>query len=92
MNTDYDRLEIRCPLLGHPLQFSYCRIANLGEPCRKILDCWFERFPVEEFIKQNYSEQVFEKIIAMPKPKMLSILEIVQRAQAANKNGDNSDR
>ncbi len=86
MITDYDHLEIRCPMLGHPLNFSYCRTANLGEPCRKILDCWFERFPVENFARQNFSREAMEKIAASPKPKILGILEIVQRAQAVKKN------
>ncbi len=82
MITDYDHLEIRCPLLGHPLNFSYCRSANSGRPCRKILDCWFDRFQVQEFVETHFPEGILEDIAAPPKPKMLSLFELMQKAQA----------
>ncbi len=93
MITDNDHLEIRCPMLGHLLNFSYCRSANAGEPCRKILDCWFERFDVENFAKEHFPKEALVKITSPPKPKMLSIVEIAQRAiaaQQAKSGGSNS--
>ena len=91
MITENDHREIRCPMLGHPLQFSYCRSANLGDPCRKIFDCWFERFDVESFVKANFSDETIEKIFEPAKPKMFSILEIAQRAMAKQKPNDNAE-
>ena len=90
MIADFDHLDIRCPLLGHPLTFSYCRSANPVEPCRKILDCWFTRFDVEGFVRENFPKETLEKIVCPPKPKMLSILEIARRAMAAQKSSDKS--
>jgi hypothetical protein len=85
MITEHDHLEIRCPMLGHPLHFSYCRSANLGDPCRKIFDCWFTRIDIKKFVQENFSDDKIEKLASPPKPKVLSILEIAQRAMEAQK-------
>ena len=81
MFTQYDALEIRCPALGHQLSFKYCRSANENAPCRKILDCWFQRINIQEFIAEHYSEAELQRITAEPKPKLVSILEIISRVQ-----------
>ena len=93
MNMEHDHLEIRCPMLGHPLNFSYCRSANSGEPCRKIFDCWFTRIDIKKFVNENFSNETISKLSAPPKPKVLSILEIAQQAMAAQKqrNADTSE-
>ena len=91
MITDHDHLEIRCPLLGHQLNFSYCRSTNLSQPCRKILDCWFVRFQVQEFVETHFPKGTLEDIAAPPKPKMLSIFEIMQKAQAGQRDVSAND-
>ncbi len=77
-----DEFLIRCPRLGHQIYFSYCRIENNGRPCFKILDCWYQHFQVEAFLKNELSEKewikVFEK---QTKPKMLSLLEMIEQAK-----------
>lgn len=87
MITEHDHLEIRCPMLGHPLNFSYCRSTTSNTPCRKIYNCWFQRIPVQEFMQENFSKEVIEQITAPPKPKVLSLFELIQKAQATKKNG-----
>jgi len=87
MITDYDHLEIRCPMLGHPLTFSYCRSTVGNTPCRKIFNCWFERFPIQDFMQNNFDQHIIDNLIAPPKPKMLSLLELIEKAQSTKKNG-----
>lgn len=83
MVCQYDDRERRCPALGHQIKFSYCRTSNLGIACRKILDCWFNIFPVEKFVEESYSEEERAKIFAPPKSKMLSLLELIEQAKAS---------
>ena len=82
-----DNMSIRCPRLGHNLGFFYCYKENSGLPCFKILDCWFEHFDVRSYLQQNLTpaqlNQVFRKT---PQPKVLSLLELIKRA-----NGDEKD-
>jgi len=87
MITDYDHLEIRCPMLGHLLKFSYCRTTDGNTPCRSIFNCWFQRIPVQQFIQDNFPKGTVEKITAPPKPKMQSLLELIEKAKNTKKNG-----
>ncbi|AGF79160.1 hypothetical protein UWK_02624 [Desulfocapsa sulfexigens DSM 10523] len=81
MKNEHDTREGYCKMLGHFLTFEYCRTANKGIPCSKVLDCWFEHFPIQEFISENYSATEQEKIFEPPKPKILSLAEILEQAQ-----------
>jgi len=85
----FDKKDAYCPMLGHVLPFHYCRTMNEGLPCRRILDCWFRRMPIREFIEENFSEEELQRIFQPPKPKMVSLAEIVANAQKqAGKDGD----
>lgn len=88
MNDEYDKQEGYCKMLGHFLTFDYCRAANKGLPCSKVLDCWFQHFPVQDFINRNYSTDEQKKIFAPPKSKMLSLTEILEQAQQRLKEND----
>lgn len=73
---------IRCPRLGHQITFSYCRTENMGLPCFKTLDCWFEHFLVEEYLRRELSPQVWDNVFGRPpKPKMLSLVEMIEKAK-----------
>ena len=85
MITDYDDQEIYCPMLGHLLKFSYCRSTDGTTPCRKILNCWYQRFPVQEFMLSHFSEESIRKITAPPKNKVLSLLELIEKSEAGKK-------
>ena len=69
MNDKYDKMEGYCRMLGHVLAFRYCRTMNERLPCSRILDCWFRRLPIREFIEENYSEEEKIRIFQPPKPK-----------------------
>jgi hypothetical protein len=77
-----DTFQIRCPRLGHQIYFSYCRRENSGLPCFKTLDCWHVYFPVMEFLQQELSSDEWRKAFEKPaKPKILSLLEILDQVQ-----------
>lgn len=84
----YDQLEIRCPMLGHPLTFHYCRTTSNAAPCRKLFDCWFERIAVREYAEEFLDPQTIDVIVQPPKSKMVSLLELIDRARESQKNSE----
>ena len=68
-------------MLGHYLPFKYCRTQQNGIPCSKILDCYFERLPIEDFVKKHYSEAEQQTIFTQHTPKLNTILELIQKAK-----------
>jgi hypothetical protein len=81
MKDAFDKQEGYCKMLGHFLTFEYCRSTNKGLPCSKVLDCWFQIFPVQEFINNNFSAEEQKKIFKSQKPKILTLTEILEQAQ-----------
>ena len=81
-----DDYKIRCPRLGHQISFSYCRSENRGLPCFKTLDCWYDHFLVEEFLKQELTAEEWEQVFGRtPKPKLLSLVELIEQAKKNTK-------
>jgi hypothetical protein len=77
-----DDYEIRCPRLGHPVAFSYCRIEGKGLPCFKIMDCWYEHFMIEDFLRQELEPDEWERVFNKPKkPKVLTLIELIEEAK-----------
>ena len=68
-------------MLGHEVNFHYCREGIGKLPCRKIFDCWFEHFDIKSFMNQHYTEQQIRQILAPPQPKMVSLFEMIRQAQ-----------
>ncbi len=87
MREQYDKEEGYCKILGHFLTFDYCKTSNNGLPCSKVLDCWFQQFPIQEFIDSSYSKEEQKKIFEPPKSKILSLSEILEQAQERLKEG-----
>ena len=79
--------QIRCPRLGHQIDFSYCRSENQGLPCFKILDCWFQHFSVEEYLREELEAEEWNTVFGVqPKSKMLSLVELIEQAKRGKKN------
>ena len=77
-----DDYQIRCPRLGHQIYFSYCRQENQGQPCFKTLDCWHSHFDVQAFLKAELTEEQWEQAFCRDvRPKMLSLLELIEQAK-----------
>ncbi|MBW1851829.1 MAG: hypothetical protein JRJ15_10425 [Deltaproteobacteria bacterium] len=81
-----DDQNIRCPRLGHQISFSYCLSENRDLPCFKILDCWYNHFQVEEFLKDKLTSEQWVKIFGSPpKPKLISLVELIEQAKKRNR-------
>jgi len=83
-------MERRCPRLGSAVNFAYC--LDAGEtplPCFKICDCWWEYFDVVDCLKRTLSEQDFKNLMqTRPKPKLTSLLQLIEQAQKRSRIGD----
>jgi hypothetical protein len=81
---DPDALERRCPRLGHPVAFAYCRRHCDGEEgrCPKVLDCWWEIFDVATYFRDRLTAEEFRRLAAArPQPKAASLVELIQQAR-----------
>ncbi len=86
MLTDHDQdLLPRCRRLGHEVTFGYCRQDTSGNPCRLILDCWWERFDVRAFLQAHLSEKAMAQVeladASAPPSKMLSLVEMIEQTR-----------
>jgi hypothetical protein len=78
---------IRCPRLGHQINFVYCRKENSGIPCFKTLDCWYSYFDVQSFLEDKLSKDDFKKaFVEKGQPKVLSLLDLIEKAKEGKKN------
>ncbi|MEW6140640.1 MAG: hypothetical protein AB1733_20650 [Thermodesulfobacteriota bacterium] len=74
--------QIRCPRLGGPVHFGYCRIEHDGWPCSRALTCWAMHFEAEAYFRTLLSEEQFAQcFLAAPQSKMDTLLEAVERAR-----------
>jgi len=77
-----DGYKIRCPRLGHPISFSYCRSENMGIPCFKTLDCWFEHFPVADYLMEALKPEEWGRAFQdSGKTKVMSLLDLIEKAK-----------
>jgi N utilization substance protein B len=76
-------LERRCPRLGGPVAFSYCKTAGEGGlPCFKAMDCWWETFDIQQYLKDHLSEKEMERFLStQAAPKVASIIELIEKAK-----------
>lgn len=82
MAEQEDHRSRRCPKLGHDVRFGYCRTQEGTSVCPRILDCWWERFDVESFLRQSLPAQTYERLLTPSgKPKMSSIIELIEQAK-----------
>jgi hypothetical protein len=82
MNSDLpDDREQRCRLLGHPVPFGYCRQLPEGQPCRLIIDCWQGQLDVMSLLQERYTSEEIEAFLAPPKPKLTSLVELIEKAK-----------
>ena len=77
-----DDVMIRCRRLGNPVSFSYCRFENKGAPCFKIMDCWYDHFMIEDFLRQELTTDEWERTFGKPpKQKVLTLIELIEEAK-----------
>jgi hypothetical protein len=77
----YDHLQTRCPRLGSVVAFHYCRTAA-GEPCFKVLDCWWQQFDVSGYFRRSLSEKQYEHLTcSRPPEKVASLVDLIRQAR-----------
>ena len=67
-------------MLGHEVPFSYCRAPARHLPCGKVLDCWYEAFDVEGFLRAHFTEAEISEILRPRQDKMVTLVELIERA------------
>ena len=87
MEADKDRLTRRCPRLGGPISFSYCRKCGQDrQPCWKVFDCWWEIFDIVSYMETRLDADQFDRLRKnRPEPKINSLLDLIEQAKAAGK-------
>jgi N utilization substance protein B len=85
--NEKDSLELRCPRLGGPITFKYCRQGGEEQkPCFKIMDCWWETFDVKTYLENILSESDFKALMnAKPPDKINSLIDLIEQAKQMNK-------
>jgi len=78
---EHDQRRTHCRMLGHEVPFAYCRRPGRGWPCHRILDCWFETFGVEDFLRRHYRPEEIREIVAPPQPKLSTLVELIEQAR-----------
>ncbi len=86
----HDGRTRRCPMLGHEVRFAYCRAPGRELPCGRVLDCWFETFDVEAFIRVHYSGEQIDEILAPRPDKVASLVELIEKARRGAGGGPES--
>ena len=86
MGNKAKKLVRRCPRLGNSVPFQYCKICgDHQQPCSKILDCWWEHFDVVRYLKDHLPAPEFNRLMnAQPKPKVSSLVELIELAKERN--------
>jgi hypothetical protein len=77
----HDHLQQHCRSLGHRVPFEYCRSMNTNFPCNKILDCWKNILPIDNFLRQNFTEDELASLLAPAKPKLVQIYDLMKKAE-----------
>ena len=78
---DFDRIEFwRCPQLGGPVTFKYCRIMNAGLPCPRIVACWGGTVDVLAYLTAAFPERSLEELLAGgSKSRLERVLETLDK-------------
>jgi len=80
----FDAVTVRCPRLGGPVKFGYCRELEGGLPCSRALVCFERSFPVAEYFRRVLREETYERIFVTgegSRDRVSKILDEVSRAR-----------
>jgi hypothetical protein len=82
MLSDNDEREIRCRRLGHTVSFAYCRAQEGETVCPCILDCWWQTFDVQSFLREHLSAEEFARLSQPPSAdKVTTLLDLIRKAR-----------
>jgi len=78
----FEDIQIRCPKLGGPVSFEYCRIERNPRPCQKTIKCWSFHFDVEALFREILTLEEFgECFLESPPSKVATLLELIEQAR-----------
>jgi len=81
MIDEHDELSRRCPPLGGPVPFKYCRTVNRKLPCGRILLCWGGKIDIPAFLEANYKEEELKAVFERdPRTKVQKIVQMADEA------------
>jgi hypothetical protein len=80
---EHDDKWLRCPRVGGEVNFKFCRSENNMLPCRWIVGCWQARIDINTFLKDHYSKEELAQVFTPPKPKIESLMGLVDKAKKA---------
>jgi len=84
----YDDKTIRCPRVGGEVNFRFCRFENNMHPCRWMVGCWEMRVDMNKFMTDHYSKEEMDRIFTPPRPKIESLLNLVEKAKKVKQEDD----
>ena len=84
MIEQHDDKMIRCPRIGGYVNFKLCRSENNMLPCRWVVGCWQMHMDVNKFLENHFSKKELDKLFVNPKPKIESLVEIIEQAKKRN--------
>jgi hypothetical protein len=80
--TGYDDEEMRCPRLGGPVTFAYCRIENVGKPCSRAILCWGLRFDAEGLFRKMLDDDQYRECFEKATPsRVVTLVELIEKAK-----------
>lgn len=82
----FDHISVRCPMLGGPVTFGYCReVADGGLPCHKALVCFERQFPVDEYFRRVLHAETYARCFTAPAgcryEKLLGAVDAAQQSK-----------
>jgi len=88
VSGQYDDRAMRCPRVGGEVNFRFCRFENNMLPCRFIVGCWQGQMDIEAFLDEQYSQEELDSIFTPPRPKMETLVDLMEKAKKAKKQND----
>jgi len=56
----------RCPQLGGPVTFGYCRVMNDGTLCQRMLKCWGGTPEIVAYLERHFTADELAAILGAP--------------------------
>ena len=90
MEAAEKQLTRRCPRLGGPVSFHYCRTCEPDKQlCWKIIDCWWETFDVVRYLQERLSPEQINRLKGKKgRAKIVSIIENIEHAKSKGSDRD----
>jgi hypothetical protein len=57
-------------------------------PCRFIVGCWQGKMDIEALLHEHYSEEELGRIFAFPKPKIESLVGLMEKVRKEKQKDD----